>query len=340
MKTALEGGMLGNLKQGRKSMKYRYLGKSGLKVSEISLGSWLTYGESVADKEAHACVRRAFDQGINFFDTANGYAKGKAEEVLGDALAGFPRDELVVGTKVFWDTKEGPNHLGLGRKHIIQSCEASLKRLKMDYVDLMQFHLFDDDVPLEESLWALHDLQSQGKILHGGVSNWQGSHVLEAAAVGRERNLRPLISNQPTYNLLNRDAEGDLENACLAKGLGWVVYSPLAQGVLTGKYKPGKKPAKGTRGSDKVRGKWMGPILKDQVLKRVQKMGTLAKKLKLEPGQLALAWVLQRPVVSSVIVGATTVKQLEQNIAASGVTLSDKVMSELDQLFPVPGSGA
>ena len=315
-------------------MNYRKLGRSGLNVSEVSLGSWLTYGGSVDNSEAVDCVRRAFDLGINFFDTANGYAGGRAEEVLGEALAGLPRDEVVVGTKVYWDAKSGTNHVGLSRKHMIESCEASLRRLGMDYVDLFQFHRFDEDTPVEESLWAIHDLQSQGKILYGGVSNWSGAQLRLAAATARDRNLRPLVSAQPIYNLLSRGAEEDLQAASLEHGLGWVVYSPLAQGVLTGKYRPGAKPAAGTRASDSKSNMWMGPLLKKPVLEKVKKMGALARKAGMTPAQLALAWVLKNPAVSSVITGASRVSQVEENVKAASFNLDAALVEKLDKLFP------
>ena len=315
-------------------MKYRKLGRSGLNVSEISLGSWLTYGGSVGNDAAHDCVKKAFELGINFFDTANGYAKGQAEEVLGDALDGIPRDEIVIGTKVYWDAKAGTNHEGLSRKHIVESCEASLRRLRTDYIDLFQFHRHDDETPMEESLWALHDLQTQGKILYGGVSNWEGGHIRQAAALARDRNLRPIVSNQPIYNLLARRAEGDLQKASEEHGLGWVVYSPLAQGVLTGKYKPGAKLAKDTRAADKKSNMWMGDLLKSPVLKKVQLMAGLAKKLGLSPAQLALAWILHNKVVSSVITGASRPDQVEDNVKASGVKLSADTMVKLNEWFP------
>ena len=315
-------------------MKYRKLGRSGLNVSEISLGSWLTYGGSVGNDAAHECVKKAFELGINFFDTANGYAKGQAEEVLGDALGGIPRDEIVIGTKVYWDAKAGTNHVGLSRKHIMESCEASLRRLRTDYIDLFQFHRHDDETPMEESLWALHDLQTQGKILYGGVSNWEGGHIRQAAALARDRNLRPIVSNQPIYNLLTRGAEGDLQKASEEHGLGWVVYSPLAQGVLTGKYKPGAKPSKDSRAADKKSNMWMGELLKAPVLKKVQLMAGLAKKLGLSPAQLALAWVLQNKVVSSVITGASRPEQVEENVKASQIILSADTLAKLNEWFP------
>jgi voltage-dependent potassium channel beta subunit len=317
-------------------MKYRNLGASGLKVSEISLGSWLTYGGVVDDNSAERCIHRAYELGVNFFDTANAYNRGAAEIVLGKALQGFRRDSLVIATKVFFPMGEGPNDKGCSRKHIFEQCEASLKRIGMDYFDLYQCHRYDPETPLEETLRALDDLQRQGKILYAGISEWPADKIWEAASLGRRLGLRPLISDQPGYNLLWRTSEGAVQKACQAQGLGWVVFSPLAQGVLTGKYKPGAKAPKGSRATDKRQNMWMADNLTKEKLKAVQAMAGLAKKLRLSPGQLALAWVLRLPVVGSVITGATKVEQVEENVKAAGVKIPESVLAELDKLFPAP----
>ncbi|MFZ2373666.1 MAG: aldo/keto reductase, partial [Trichococcus flocculiformis] len=206
-------------------MKYRNLGKSGLRVSEIALGSWLTYGKSVADQTAEACIRTAYDAGINFFDTANVYEKGAAETVLGKVLKDYRRSSLVVASKVYFPMGDGPNDRGLSRKHIIEACDASLKRLDMDYLDLYQCHRYDPSVPMEETLWALDDLQRQGKILYAGVSEWPAAKIQEAHQIAKQHNFRPLISNQPIYNMIERYIEVDVLPVSVANGMGQVVFS-------------------------------------------------------------------------------------------------------------------
>jgi aryl-alcohol dehydrogenase-like predicted oxidoreductase len=320
-------------------MKYRNLGRSGLKVSEVSLGSWMTFGGVVDDGGAVACIRRAYELGVNFFDTANVYNHGAAEEVLGRALEVFERSSLVSATKAFFPMGEGPNDRGNSRKHLFEQCEASLKRLGTDYVDLYQCHRYDPETPLEETLRALDDLQRQGKALYAGVSEWPAEKIREAGALARRLGLRPLISDQPGYSLLWRDSEGDVLKACADEGLGWVAFSPLAQGVLTGKYRPGAKPASGTRAADKRQNMWMKDSMKPEVLKRVQAMAALAKKLGLTPSQLALAWCLRLPVMASVITGATRAAQVEENVKASGVALPADALKRLEELFPLGGVG-
>ncbi len=315
-------------------MKYRKLGASGLEISEISLGSWMTVGGSIEDATSAELVRRAFDLGVNFFDTANAYNAGKAEEILGKELAQFKRSAVVVATKTFWDLESGPNLLGLSRKHIMESCDASLKRLNMDYVDLFQCHRYDPTTPLLETLRALDDLQSAGKILYAGVSQWSAAEILEARRLARKHNLRPLISDQPVYNLLNRGQEKEVMPACDEVGMGWVIYSPLAQGLLTGKYANGKLP-KGSRAADEKRGQWLKALLTPENLKKTKRLAELARSLTLSSSQLALAWALSKKTVASAITGATSVSQLEENVKASDITLSAKTLTELESLFPL-----
>ncbi|MES2200625.1 MAG: aldo/keto reductase family protein [candidate division FCPU426 bacterium] len=315
-------------------MKYRKLGASGLEISEISLGSWMTVGGSIEDATSAELVRRAFDLGVNFFDTANAYNAGKAEEILGKELAQFKRSSVVVATKTFWDLESGPNLLGLSRKHIMESCDASLKRLNMDYVDLFQCHRYDPTTPLLETLRALDDLQSAGKILYAGVSQWSAAEILEARRLARKHNLRPLISDQPVYNLLNRGQEKEVMPACDEVGMGWVIYSPLAQGLLTGKYANGKLP-KGSRAADEKRGQWLKALLTPENLKKTKGLAELARSLTLSSSQLALAWALSKKTVASAITGATSVSQLEENAKASDITLSAKTLTELESLFPL-----
>ncbi len=315
-------------------MKYRKLGASGLDVSEISLGSWMTVGGSLADETSAAVIHRAYELGINFYDTANAYNGGRAEEVLGVELKGYDRRRLVIATKAYWDTEEGPNFFGLSRKHLFESCDASLRRLRMDYIDLFQCHRYDVGTPLLETLRALDDLQASGKVLYAGVSNWSPEQINDAARLAKRHGFRPLISNQPAYNLLSRGIEKEVMPACQAAGMGWVVFSPLAQGVLTGKYAAGKLP-KGSRALDKQRNQWLKPLLSKDILSRVSKLGAIAKSKKMTTGQLSLAWILSRSVVASAIIGATSVAQLEENAAASGKVLDPKTITAVEALFPV-----
>lgn len=317
-------------------MKYRKLGQSGLEVSEISLGSWLTVGGSLNDGVSAEIIHRAYALGINFFDTANGYNGGRAEELLGAELGRYDRRRLVVATKVYWDVEGGPNFLGLSRKHTFESTDASLKRLQMDYVDLMQCHRYDEGTPLLETLRALDDIQASGKALYCGISSWSALQIEEAAQLGKKHGFRPLISNQPLYNLLTRDEEREVMPACDRAGMGWVIYSPLAQGVLTGKYKSKMAP-KGSRAADGKRNQWIKPLLTPAIAKAVSGLVRVAKAKKITPGQLALAWTLSRKTVASAIVGATSLPQLEENAGASGIQLDAKTLAELGTLFPLGG---
>lgn len=315
-------------------MKYRALGRSGLRVSEVSLGSWMTFGGVLDKDQSVRCLRRAYDLGINFFDSSNAYNAGSAEQVLGQALSGLPRNRLVIATKVFFPMGEGANDRGLSRKHIFEQCEASLRRLNVDYLDLYQCHRYDPETPLDETLRALDDLQAQGKVLYAGVSQWSAAQIRQAFEIGRQMNLRPLISNQPGYNLMSRGQEKDVLPVCREEGMGWVVFSPLAQGVLTGKYRRGSKAPAGSRALDKRQNMWMADSLKAENLKKVAQMALAARKLGITPGQLALAWCLRLPEVASVITGATGVKQVEENVKAAGIRLESGTLEMLDGLFP------
>jgi aryl-alcohol dehydrogenase-like predicted oxidoreductase len=317
-------------------VKYRRLGHSGLEVSEISLGSWLTIGGSVQDHSSADIIHRAYALGINLFDTANGYNEGRAEELLGQELLRYDRRRLVIATKVYWDTLGGPNFLGLSRKHILESCDASLKRLQTDYIDLFQCHNIDRHTPLRETLQALDDLQGRGKILYAGVSNWSADLVDEAQALAKRHGFRPLISHQPCYNLITRGIEKDLMPACERAGWGWIIYSPLAQGILTGKY-VGAKSTKGTRAADSKRNQWIKPLLTPKNMERVKGLMALAKAKRCSAGQLALAWCLSRPIVASAIIGASSVAQLEENVAAATLHLDAKSLAAIEALFPLEG---
>jgi aryl-alcohol dehydrogenase-like predicted oxidoreductase len=315
-------------------MQYRRLGASGLRVSEVCLGSWLTYGNATDDATAEACVEKAFECGINFFDTANVYAGGKAEEVWGRIFQKYDRDDFVIATKVFFPMADGPNDRGLSRKHIREQCDRSLKRLQMDYVDLYQCHRFDSETPLEETLRALDDLVTAGKVLYVGFSEWPAARIAEALGIQRMLHLDRFVSSQPHYNMIGRGAEKEVMPLCAREGIGQIVFSPLAQGILTGKYLPGRPPPADSRAADPRQNIFMNQgRLDDAMLEKVQKLSPVAEREGLTMARLALAWCLRRHEVSSVIIGASRPAQVEENAAASGRTLSAETLEEIDRLF-------
>jgi len=314
-------------------MKYRNLGNTGLKVSEIALGSWLTYGTAAEQQAADQCIRTAFEYGINFFDTANAYNRGEGEKAIGAALASYERSSYVLSTKVFFPMGEGPNDRGLSRKHIMEQCEASLKRLGTDYIDIYFCHRFDQETPVEETLRALDDLTAQGKILYAGVSEWSAAQIAGAAAISDRLRLRPLASNQPIYNLFERYIEDEVLPVSMQHGLGQVVFSPLAQGVLTGKYKPGQAPAAGTRAADDSVNQVINSYLREDVLGVVAELNELAGSMEITLSQLALAWVLRQPGVSSAIIGATKPHQIQENVEAVNISLNTGVLEQIDQIM-------
>ncbi|TVX97911.1 aldo/keto reductase family protein [Paenibacillus cremeus] len=314
-------------------MKYRKLGRSGLKVSEIGLGSWLTYGTAVEKQTAVDCIKIAYDQGVNFFDTANAYNKGASEVVVGEALRNYPRESYVLATKVFFPMGDGPNDKGLSRKHIIEQCNASLARMGVEYIDLYQCHRYDVDTPLDETLRALDDLVSQGKVLYTGVSEWTAAQITDAAHTAKQLGLRPLISNQPIYNMLVRYIEKEVLPTCEKEGLGQVVFSPLAQGILSGKYKAGQSVPEGSRASNQAINRWISSYLKEDVLRSVGKLEDLAAGLGIKLSQLAIAWVLRQPGVSSAIAGASRPSQVEENVKACEVLLTPDVQQEIDSIL-------
>ncbi|MEU6127833.1 aldo/keto reductase family protein [Saccharopolyspora sp. NPDC047091] len=314
-------------------MEFRRLGNSGLSISEIAYGNWLTHGSQVEEDAAHACVRAALDAGITTFDTADVYAQTRAESVLGRALAGQRREGLEIFTKVYFPTGEGPNDRGLGRKHIIESCNASLRRLQTDHVDLYQAHRFDPSVPLEETMTAFADLVRQGKALYIGVSEWTAEQLTRGAELARELSV-PLISNQPEYSMLWRVIESQVVPVSEREGIGQIVFSPIAQGVLTGKYLPGRQPPAGSRATDEGGGaKMISRWMRDDVLSAVQRLQPVASDLGLSTAQLAIAWVLQNPNVSAAIVGASRPEQVADNVAASGVELGADVLDRIDEVL-------
>lgn len=314
-------------------MNYRKLGRAGVRVSTISLGSWLTYGGSVEEDAASRCIHTAYEQGINFFDTANAYQRGRTEEVVGRALKDFPRDSFVLATKVYFPMGDRPNDRGLSRKHIMEQCHASLRRLGTDYIDLYQCHRYDTETPLEETLRALDDLVTQGKIVYAGVSEWSAVQIDDAVHTAHALNLDQIVSNQPIYNMLTRYIERDILPLCEREGIGQVVFSPLAQGVLTGKYKPGQQPAQGTRAADANSNAFMSDFMNDRTLSAVQQLQTLAQKGGYTLSQMALAWVLRQPAVSSAIIGASRPEQILENIKASEITLSEDVLHQIDEIL-------
>jgi aryl-alcohol dehydrogenase-like predicted oxidoreductase len=313
-------------------VEYRHLGRSGLKISEIAYGNWITHGSQVEEEAAAACVRAALDAGITTFDTADVYAGGRAEEVLGRALAGIPRDSIEIFTKVYWPMGAGENDRGLSRKHIIRSAEDSLRRLGVDYLDLYQAHRYDHETPVEETMRAFDDLVRSGKVLYVGVSEWRASEIEAALRVAAELGLDRIVSNQPQYSMLWRVIEGEVVPLCLREGIGQLVFSPIAQGVLTGKYLPGQAPPESSRATDAGGGsRFISRLLTDQVLTAVQRLRPLADEAGLSMAQLAVAWTLQHPAVSAALVGATRPEQVAENVKASGVRLEPELMSRIDE---------
>ncbi len=312
-------------------MEHRYLGNSGLKISEIAYGNWLTHGSQVEEDAATACVRQALDEGITTFDTADVYANTKAESVLGRALRGQRRESLEIFTKVYWPTgPAGPNDSGLSRKHIMESINGSLTRLQTDYVDLYQAHRFDLETPLEETMQAFADVVRSGKALYIGVSEWTADQIRAGHALATELGIS-LISSQPQYSMLWRVIEDEVVPTSEELGIGQIVWSPIAQGVLTGKYAPGQAPPEGSRATDDQGGSHMiSRWLRDDVLTGVAKLKPIASDAGLTMAQLAVAWVLQNPNVSAAIVGASRPEQVTDNVAASGVTLDADTMSAID----------
>ncbi|MEW2359716.1 aldo/keto reductase family protein [Spirillospora sp. NPDC029432] len=315
-------------------MEFRNLGRSGLKVSEISYGNWLTHGSQVEEDAARECVRAALDEGVTTFDTADVYAGTRAEEVLGRALEGQRREGLEIFTKVYWPTGPGPNDRGLSRKHIFESIHGSLRRLRTDYVDLYQAHRFDYETPLEETLRAFDDLVRQGKVLYVGVSEWRAEEIERALKIADEMGFDRIVSSQPQYSMLWRVIEEEVVPLSEREGIGQIVWSPIAQGVLTGKYEPGQPLPEGSRATDDKGGADMiKRYLNDDLLTRVQELRPVAADLGLSMAQLAVAWVLQNPNVSSAIVGASRPEQVRDNVKAAGVKLDADVLKKIDDIL-------
>jgi len=320
-------------------MKFRKIGKYGLKISEMSLGSWLTYGGSYGEEVTGKCVKKAFELGINHFDTADQYGgdqtyPGAAEELLGKALSKYKRSSYVLATKTFWPMGDGVNDKGLSRKHIFEKCDDSLRRLNVDYIDIYYCHRFDRETPLEETLMALNDLVQQGKILYIGVSEWSAAQVMRAKVITECYGLNPIVIHQPLYNMLYRNIEKELMPLCESEGIGIAIFSPLAQGVLTGKYKKGEGYPKGSRAADSTtKNPLMDLFFHDKALGIVEELKVIADNLGITMANLAIAWALKHKAISSVITGASKPEQLEENVKALDVALDDKAMEEIAKIL-------
>jgi L-glyceraldehyde 3-phosphate reductase len=319
------------------TMQYRRLGRTGLKLSEISLGSWLTYGSRVEAEAAQACLTKAYELGINHFDCAVVYGPPPhaAEKFVGTVVREWPRSSYTVTSKAFWQVGPSTYDQGLSRKHLVERVEMSLKAMGLDYIDIYYCHRFDPETDLEETLRALDDLVAQGKILYYGFSEWTAAQLENAAAIVDKRNLRRPAVNQPVYNMLNRYIEKEVLPVSVREGLGQVVFSPLAQGVLTGKYKPGAAIPEGTRAAEASGASRFvhGMVSNQTLLEQVQKLRPIAERNELSMAQLALAWVLRRPEVTSALIGASRPEQVEENVKAVGVKLSDADLAEIDTLL-------
>ncbi len=314
-------------------MEFRNLGRSGLVVSEIAFGNWLTHGSQIAEEAAKDCVHAALDEGITTFDTADVYANTAAESVLGRALHGIRRESLEICTKVFWPTGPGRNDRGLSRKHIMESAHASLRRLGVDYIDLYQAHRFDHGTPLEETMRAFDDLVRQGKILYVGVSEWRAEEIAAALRIAGQLGLDRIVSNQPQYNMIWRVIEAEVVPLSLEEGIGQIVWSPIAQGVLTGKYLPGAAPPAGSRAADQRGSRVISELLTGEVLNAVQELRQVAQEAGLLLSQLAVAWTLQNPAVSAAIIGASRPEHVRENVKAAGVRLEPELMARIDQIM-------
>jgi aryl-alcohol dehydrogenase-like predicted oxidoreductase len=314
-------------------MNYRRLGKSGIKLSEIGMGGWLTFGHVSNESTGRELIDTAFECGINFFDTANVYATGACETMWGQLLGEYARSSFVLATKVYFPMGDGPNDRGLSRKHIMEQCEASLKRLDTDYIDLYQCHRYDDETPLEETIRAMDDLVHQGKILYWGFSCWPPDKIRKTLKICGDSLYAP-VSSQPHYNLLLRDLEVEVLPVCREHGIGQVVFSPLEQGLLTGKYKPGQPLPSDSRASDERQNEWIKDLVADQnVLECVDSLNSVAEELNCTLGQLSLAWILHKSGITSCITGATRPAQVEENCKASGIEVSEGQLTRIDEII-------
>ncbi|HEY4552563.1 MAG TPA: aldo/keto reductase family protein [Bacillaceae bacterium] len=313
-------------------MKYRRLGRSGLKVSEISLGSWLTYGKSVEENTAVKTIHKAYELGINFFDSANVYERGEGERVMAEALKIFPRESYIITSKAFWPVGEGPNDKGLSRKHVYEQVHKSLKNMKLDYLDIFYCHRYDPETPVDETLRVIDDLIRQGKILYAGVSEWTAAQIEEAVGVADKYLLDRIVVNQPQYNMLHRYIEKEVIPVSSKHGISQVVFSPLAQGVLTGKYTSGNIPS-GSRAANEEINRFVKDYLNEDVLSKVKQLEGLSKELDTTLPALAIAWVLRQPNVASALVGASRPDQIEANVQGSSLELSEDVIEQIEEII-------
>lgn len=314
-------------------MEYRHVGHSGLKVSTIALGSWLTYGQGVDDDTAADCIHTAFDLGVNYFDTANVYQGGVAEKVLGKALKSLPRASYVLATKAYWPVSDGPNDRGLSRKHLFEQVHQSLRRLGTDYVDIFFCHRYDKETPIEESLRALEDLVRQGKVLYPGVSEWTADQMAHALRIADARGYDRIVVDQPVYSMLKRGIESEILPLAEREGLGLVVFSPLAQGVLTGKYRRGEAPPPGSRAADPRLSRMVEANLNDATYDKVEALAAVAADLGVVPAQVALAWTLRHGAVSAAITGASRVEQVRTNVAAADLHLDEATLRRIEAIL-------
>ncbi|GAA0371591.1 aldo/keto reductase family protein [Bacillus horti] len=313
-------------------MKYRRLGRSGLKVSEISLGSWLTYGKTVEKEMATRTIHKAYELGVNFFDSANVYERGEGEKVMSLALKSFPRESYVLTTKAFWPMGEGPNDRGLSRKHVFEQVHASLRRMQLDYIDVFYCHRYDPETPVDETLRIIDDLIRQGKILYAGVSEWTAAQIEEAVSVSEKYLLDRIVVNQPRYNMFERYIEQEIIPVSEKYGISQVVFSPLAQGMLTGKYKGGQIPSD-SRASNKDIGQFIKRFLTEDYDRQVGQLEQLATEHDLTITELALAWILRQPNVASALVGASKPEQIEANVKASEIELSVDILEKVREII-------
>ncbi|MBS4178989.1 aldo/keto reductase family protein [Lederbergia citrea] len=313
-------------------MNYRRLGRTGLKVSEISLGSWLTYGKSVEDDTATKTIHKAYELGINFFDSANVYERGEGEKVMAKALKEFPRESYVITTKAFWPMGEGPNDRGLSRKHVFEQVHNSLKRMELDYVDIFYCHRYDPETPVDETLRVIDDLIRQGKILYAGVSEWSAAQIEEAVGIADKYLLDRIVVNQPQYNMLNRYIEDEVIPVSSKHGISQVVFSPLAQGVLTGKYLGGNIPENSRAANDDIN-MFVKNFMNEDVQNKVGQLDKLAKELDTTLPALAIAWILRQPNVASALVGASRPDQIEANVKGASLELSNDVIDKIEDIL-------
>lgn len=314
-------------------MKYRRLGKTGLQVSEISLGGWLTYGNTTEKEATFAIIDKAYELGINFFDCANVYAYGESEKIMGESLNRYPRETYVITTKAFWPMSDRPNDRGLSRKHVFEQVHASLERMNMDYIDIFYCHRFDSESDLYETLRTIDDFIRQGKILYMGISEWTASQIIEGLKVQDQYLLDRMVVNQPIYNLLNRSIEPEIVSACINNGLGIVAFSPIAQGFLSGKYRKGKEIPKDSRAANEKTNTFIEKYLTPNNLDQIQQFITIAENKSCTPSQLAIAWILHKPGISSALMGASHVEQVEENVKATDIELTEQDIIDIEKIF-------